>query len=97
MTAQEARTHIRYSGWASRKVMKTVLALSPEDRAKPMGVSHESIAKTLISTSPMRSGIPVSPTPAIPCHLTTLLPRSISSLKNASPPGQMGSLGRCGY
>ena len=47
MTAQEARTHIRYSGWASRKVMNAVLALSPEDRAKPMGVSHESLAKTL--------------------------------------------------
>lgn len=47
MTAQEARTHIRYSGWASRKVLDAALALSPADRAKPMGVSHESIAKTL--------------------------------------------------
>ena len=47
MTAQEARTHIRYSGWASRKVLEAALALSPEDRAKPMSVSHESIAKTL--------------------------------------------------
>src|SRR5262245_4065435 len=47
MTAQEARTHIRYSGWASRKVVEAALALSPEDRAKPMSVSHESIAKTL--------------------------------------------------
>jgi len=47
MTAQEARTHIRYSGWASRKVLGAALGLSPEDRAKPMSVSHESIAKTL--------------------------------------------------
>jgi uncharacterized damage-inducible protein DinB len=47
MTAQEARTHIRYSGWASRKVLEAALALSPEDRARPMNVSHESIAKTL--------------------------------------------------
>src|SRR5580692_12248819 len=47
MTAQEARIHIRYSGWASLKVPEAALALSPEDRAKPMSVSHESIAKTL--------------------------------------------------
>src|SRR5215475_995175 len=47
MTAQEARTHIRYSGWASRKVLEAALALSPEDRAKSMNVSHESVAKTL--------------------------------------------------
>jgi uncharacterized damage-inducible protein DinB len=47
MTAREARTHIRYSGWASRKVLAAALALSPEDLAKPMSVSHESIAKTL--------------------------------------------------
>jgi uncharacterized damage-inducible protein DinB len=47
MTAQEARTHIRYSGWASRKVLEAALALSPEGRARPMNVSHESIAKTL--------------------------------------------------
>lgn len=47
MTAHEARTHIRYSIWASRKVLEAVRALSPEDCAKPMSVSHESIAKTL--------------------------------------------------
>src|SRR5579885_2925511 len=47
MTALEPRTHIRYSGWASRKVMAAALELSPEDRAKPMSASHESIAKTL--------------------------------------------------
>src|ERR1700733_12389876 len=47
MTAQEVRTYIGYSGWASRKVLEAALALPPEDRAKPMGVSHESIANTL--------------------------------------------------
>ena len=46
MTAQEARMHIRYSGWASRKVLEAALALSAEDRVKPMSVSHESIAKS---------------------------------------------------
>ena len=47
MTAQDVRTHLRYSGWATRKVLEAALALPPEDRAKPMGVSHESIANTL--------------------------------------------------
>jgi len=47
MTAQEVRTHIGYSGWASRKVLEAALALPPEDRAKAMSVSHESIANTL--------------------------------------------------
>ena len=39
--------HIRYSGWASRRVIDAALALTPEDRAKPMSVSHESIEQTL--------------------------------------------------
>jgi uncharacterized damage-inducible protein DinB len=47
MTAEEVRTHIGYSGWASRKVLDAALALPPEDRTKPMSVSHESIANTL--------------------------------------------------
>jgi uncharacterized damage-inducible protein DinB len=47
MTAAETRTHLRYSGWASRRVLEAALALSPEDQAKPMGVSHESIVGTL--------------------------------------------------
>ncbi|MBV9081342.1 MAG: DinB family protein [Acidobacteriaceae bacterium] len=47
MTAYEARTHIRYSGWASRKVLEAALSLSPEEREKPMNVSHDCIAKTL--------------------------------------------------
>ncbi len=47
MTAQEVRTHIGYSGWASRKVLEATLVLPPGDRSRPMSVSHESIAKTL--------------------------------------------------
>jgi uncharacterized damage-inducible protein DinB len=47
MTAAEARTHIRYSGWASRKVLDAALTLPAEDQFKPMGVSHESVLGTL--------------------------------------------------
>ena len=47
MTAAEARSHIRYSGWASRKLVDAVEALTAEERIKPMGVSHESIQETL--------------------------------------------------
>ncbi len=47
MTAAEARTHIRYSGWASRKLLDAAEALTEEQRTKPMGVSHESIQGTL--------------------------------------------------
>lgn len=47
MTAAEIRTHIRYTGWASRKVLDAALALTPEQQAKPMAVSHESILGTL--------------------------------------------------
>jgi uncharacterized damage-inducible protein DinB len=47
MTAQEARQHIRYSGWASRKLMDAVAELTPEQLTRPMGVSHEGLQKTL--------------------------------------------------
>jgi len=47
MTAQEARTHIRYSGWASRKLVEAAANLTPEQRTRPMSVSHESLQKTL--------------------------------------------------
>jgi uncharacterized damage-inducible protein DinB len=47
MTAVEIRTHLHYTGWASRKVLDAALALSPDQQAKPMGVSHESILGTL--------------------------------------------------
>jgi len=47
MTADEARFHIRYSGWASGKVMDAAKALSPDDLTRSNGISHESIAGTL--------------------------------------------------
>jgi uncharacterized damage-inducible protein DinB len=47
MTAAEIRTHLHYTGWASRKVLDAAMALSPEQQAKPMSVSHESILGTL--------------------------------------------------
>jgi uncharacterized damage-inducible protein DinB len=47
MTSTEARTHIRYSGWASRRVLDAVGQLSEEQRSKPMQVSHESMQGTL--------------------------------------------------
>jgi uncharacterized damage-inducible protein DinB len=47
MTAEEARTHIRYSGWASRRLLDAAEALTEEQRTKSMGVSHGSIQETL--------------------------------------------------
>lgn len=47
MTAAEARLHLRYSGWASQKLVDAAEQLTPEDRTRPMGVSHESLQKTL--------------------------------------------------
>ena len=46
MTADEARTLIRYSGWASKKVLEAIQKLRPEDRDRENGVSHESIGGT---------------------------------------------------
>ena len=47
MTSTEARTHIRYTGWASRRLLDAVGQLSEEQRSKPMQVSHESMQGTL--------------------------------------------------
>ncbi len=38
---------IRYSGWASRKVLAAALQLTMEELEKPNGISHGSIAGTL--------------------------------------------------
>lgn len=46
MTADEARTLIRYSGWASTKVLEAVQRLSPENRDRENGISHKSIGGT---------------------------------------------------
>jgi uncharacterized damage-inducible protein DinB len=47
MTAAEALTHLRYSGWASRKLLDAARSLNPEDLTRKVGVSHESILGTL--------------------------------------------------
>jgi len=47
MTAQEVRTHIRYSGWASGKLLDAVRAVAPKDLARPNGISHGSLLGTL--------------------------------------------------
>ncbi|HLH44559.1 MAG TPA: DinB family protein [Bryobacteraceae bacterium] len=47
MTAREARLHIRYSGWASQKLLDAAAALTEEQRTRSMEVSHESLQQTL--------------------------------------------------
>lgn len=47
MTANEARRLIRYSGWASRKVLTAALQLTMEELERPNAISHGSIAGTL--------------------------------------------------
>ncbi len=47
MTADEARKHIRYSTWASRRLMDAALALDAEQRHRAMNVSHKSVHDTL--------------------------------------------------
>lgn len=47
MTADEARTHIRYSGWASRKILEAASSIPPHDLARANGISHGSLLGTL--------------------------------------------------
>ena len=47
MTPEEIRLHISYSGWASRKLLDTALALSEEQQHREFGVSHKSLIGTL--------------------------------------------------
>lgn len=47
MTANEARTLLRYSAWASRRVLTAAQQLTPEQLTQPNGISHDSIAGTL--------------------------------------------------
>jgi uncharacterized damage-inducible protein DinB len=47
MTTAEAQTHLRYSAWASRKLMDAVRAMDPRDLEKPVGISHGSLLGTL--------------------------------------------------
>ena len=47
MTSAEALLHLRYSAWASRKVMEAARTLPEADFQKPVGVSHGSLQGTL--------------------------------------------------
>jgi len=47
MTPAEIRTHLRYSGWASQRLLDAARKLSPVDLTRNVGVSHESILGTL--------------------------------------------------
>jgi len=47
MTPVEIRTHLRYSGWASQRLLDAARKLSPDDLTRNVGVSHESILGTL--------------------------------------------------
>lgn len=47
MTVAEARLHLRYSAWASRKLMDAIRAVPDADLAKPAGISHGSLLGTL--------------------------------------------------
>jgi len=50
MTANEVRLHIRYTGWASRKLLDAAGRLKSEDLERNTGVSHTSILGTLAHT-----------------------------------------------
>jgi uncharacterized damage-inducible protein DinB len=47
MTAQEVRTHLRYSRWASTRLLEAALALPAEQRERDLGVSHKGLIETL--------------------------------------------------
>ena len=47
MTTQDARTHLRYSGWASRRVLDAALQLPAEQIQRDLKVSHKSVLDTL--------------------------------------------------
>ena len=47
MTSAEASLHLRYSAWASRKLVEAVREVSDADLQKPVGISHNSLLGTL--------------------------------------------------
>jgi uncharacterized damage-inducible protein DinB len=47
MTTQDARTHLRYSGWASRRVLDAALQLPAEHIRRDLKVSHKGVLDTL--------------------------------------------------
>ena len=47
MTSAEASLHLRYSAWASRKLVEAIRVVSDADLEKPVGISHSSLLGTL--------------------------------------------------
>jgi uncharacterized damage-inducible protein DinB len=47
MNSAEACLHLRYSAWASRKLVEAVRAIPDADLEKPVGISHKSLLGTL--------------------------------------------------
>ncbi len=47
MTAEDVRTHLRYSRWASTKLLEAALALPADQLRRDVGSSHKSIYETL--------------------------------------------------
>jgi uncharacterized damage-inducible protein DinB len=47
MTSAEASLHLRYSAWASRKLVQAVRTVPDADFEKPVGISHSSMLGTL--------------------------------------------------
>src|SRR5688572_10555562 len=47
MTSVEARLHLRYSAWASRKLVEALRAVPDADVEKPVGISHGSLLATM--------------------------------------------------
>jgi uncharacterized damage-inducible protein DinB len=47
MTPAEIRTHLKYSTWASQRLLDAAKKLNPEDLTRNVGVSHQSILGTL--------------------------------------------------
>ena len=50
MTPEEAVLHIRYTGWASRRLLDAAKQLPPDVLSKDLSVSHTSILGTLAHT-----------------------------------------------
>lgn len=47
MTPVEASLHLRYSAWASRKLVEAIRGVSDAELEKPVGISHSSLLGTL--------------------------------------------------
>lgn len=47
MTAEQVGRHLRYSGWASRRLLDAAMKLEPEQRTRDLSVSHKSVLETL--------------------------------------------------